>query len=50
MNSNVSLSPTWNRNEKVKQHKKKKTHKIIVLRFWIKSDVNTLCGYDSCSQ
>ena len=43
-NLSVSLSPTLNRNEKVKHHIKTKIHKFIILRFWIKSSVNTLYG------
>jgi len=33
----VSLSPTLNKNEKVKQYIRKKTHKpTTALRFWVK--------------
>jgi len=35
----VSLSPTLNKNNKVKQYIRKKTHKPIVLWFWVKDSV-----------
>jgi len=38
----VSLNPTLNRNEKVEQHIRKKTHKPNVLRFWVEGDVISL--------
>ena len=44
----VSLSVTLSRNEKVKQHIRKKTHKSNVLKFWVESDFTFLCGLDSC--
>jgi len=40
----VSLSLTLSRNEKVKQHIRKKTHKPNALRFWVESGVISLCG------
>ena len=43
----VSLSPTLGKNEKVEHHIRTKTHKPIVLRFWVESGVNTLCD---CAQ
>jgi len=43
--SSVSLSPTLGKNEKVKQHIKKKTHKHNVLRFWVESGVIPLCVF-----
>ena len=42
--SSVSLSPTLSRNEKVKQHIRKKTHKPNALRFWVEGDVIPLHG------
>jgi len=45
-NPNVSLSPTLNKNEKVKQYIRKKTYKPTILRFWVKSDVKTLLVYN----
>jgi len=39
----VSLSTTLCRNEKVKQHIRKKTHKPNALRFWVKGGVIPLC-------
>jgi len=36
----MSLSLTLNKNEKVEQHIKKKTHKLNALRFWVKGGVN----------
>jgi len=38
-NPSVSLSPILNKNEKVKQYIRKKTHKPIALRFWVKGSV-----------
>ena len=35
----VSVSPTLNRNEKVEQHIRKKTHKSNALRFWVEGGV-----------
>jgi len=35
----VSLSPTLNRNEKVEQYIRKKTHKPNALRFWVEGGV-----------
>jgi len=37
--SNVSLSPTLDRNEKVEQHIRKKIRKPNALRFWVKGGV-----------
>jgi len=42
-NPSVSLSPTLARNEKIEHYIRIKTHKLIALRFWVESDVNTLC-------
>jgi len=42
----VSLSPTLNKNEKVKQYIRKKTHKPTTLRFWVKGGVILLCMFD----
>ena len=36
-NSSMSLSPTLGRNEKVEYYIRMKTHKSIVLRFWVES-------------
>jgi len=44
-NLSVSLSFTLNRNEKVEHYIRIKTHKFIVLRFWVESDVNYLLLY-----
>jgi len=41
----VNLSPTLAKNEKVEHYIRIKTHKPIVLRFWVESDVNNLCGW-----
>jgi len=43
----VSLSLTLNRNEKVEQHIRKKTHKPNALRFWVEGDVISLCEFGS---
>jgi len=43
----VSLSPTLNRNEKVEEHIRKKTHKLNTLRFWVVGGVIPSCGFDS---
>ena len=43
-NPSVNLSPTLVRNEKVKHYIRIKTYKLIVLRFWVESDVKFLCG------
>jgi len=40
----VSLSPTLTRNEKVEHYIRIKTHKLIVLRFWVESGVGVLYG------
>jgi len=45
----VSLSFTFDKNEKIKYHIKIKTYKFIVLRFWTESDVNVLCGWSQVS-
>jgi len=42
--SSVILSPTLSRNEKVKQHIRKRTYKPNALRFWVKSGVIPLYG------
>jgi len=39
-NSSMSLNSTLSKNEKVEHHIRIKTHKFIILRFWIKSGVN----------
>jgi len=39
----VSLSSTLSKNEKVEHHIRMKTHKLTVLRYWVKSGVNPLC-------
>jgi len=39
----MSLSLTLVRNEKVEHYIRIKTHKLIILRFWIENGVNTLC-------
>jgi len=41
-NPRVSLSLTFSRNENVEKHMRKKTHKHIVLMFWIEGDVRSL--------
>ena len=43
-NPSVSLSPTLTRNEKVEHYIRIKTHKPIVLRFWVENGVSVLCG------
>jgi len=48
-NPSVSLSPTLARNEKVEHYIRIKTHKPIVLRFWVESSVNVLCGWTQVS-
>jgi len=48
-NPSVSLSPTLTRNEKVAHYIRIKTHKPIALRFWVESDVNSLCGWAQIS-
>jgi len=40
----VSLSFILVRNKKIEHYIKIKTHKLIVLRFWVESGVNALCG------
>jgi len=42
--SSVILSPTLDRNEKVEQYIRKKTHKTNALRFWVESGVTLLYG------
>jgi len=42
-NLNMSLSLTLSKNEKVEQHIRKKTHKSIILRFWVEGGVIPLC-------
>jgi len=39
----VSLSSTLDRNEKVEQYIRKKTHRPNALRFWVQGDVIPLC-------
>jgi len=41
----VSLSPILSINEIVKQHIRNKTHKPIVLRFWVEGGIIHLCGF-----
>jgi len=41
----VSLSSTLSKNEKVRDHIRIKAHKLIAVRFWVKSSVNPLCGW-----
>ena len=48
-NLSVSLSLTLVRNEKVEHYIRIKIHKLIVLRFWVESDVNTLYGWTQIS-
>ena len=48
-NPSVSLSPTLSRNEKVEHYIRIKTHKLIVLRFWVESGVNALYGWAQVS-
>jgi len=43
-NSSVSLSFTVVKNEKVEHYIKIKIHKPIILKFWVKNDVNILYG------
>jgi len=43
-NLSVSLNPTLAINEKVEHYIRINTRKPIVLRFWVESDVNVLCG------
>jgi len=45
----VSISLTLARNEKVEHYIKIKTHKPIVLKFWVESGVNILCGWTRVS-
>jgi len=42
----VSLSLILCRNKKVKHYIRNKTHKFIILRFLVESDVNSLCRLD----
>jgi len=44
-NLNMSLSFILAKNEKVEYYIRIKTHKLIVLRIWVESGVNALCGY-----
>jgi len=48
-NPSVSLTPTLARNEKVEHYIRIKIHKLIALRFWVKSGVNALCGWAQVS-
>jgi len=41
-NSSVILSLTLVKNEKIEHYIKIKTHKLIVLKFWVENDDNTL--------
>jgi len=41
----VILSPTLAINEKIEHYIRIKTHKPIVLRFWVESGANALCGW-----
>jgi len=43
----MSLSFILTKNKKVKHYIKIKTHKLIVLRFWVESGVNVLSGIKS---
>jgi len=45
----VILCPTLVRNEKVEHYIRIKTHKLIALRFWVKSGVSVLCGWAQVS-
>jgi len=45
----VRLSFKLTRNEKVEYYIRIKTHKFIVLRFWVENDVNVLCGWTQVS-
>jgi len=45
----VSLNLILVRNEKVEHYIRIKTHKSIVLRFWVESGVNALCGWAQVS-
>jgi len=40
----MSLSLILN-NEKVEHYIRIKTHKLIILRFWVESDINVLCSW-----
>jgi len=44
----VSPGPTLSRNEKVKQHIRKKTYKPKALKFWVEGGVILLCWFGSC--
>jgi len=48
-NPSVSLSLTLARNEKVEHCIRIKTHKLIVLRFWVESGISVLCGWTQVS-
>jgi len=39
---------TLNIDEKVEYYIRKKTHKFIILRFWVGGGLSPLCGLDSC--
>jgi len=41
-NPSLRLSFSFDRNEKVEHYIRIKTHKLIVLKFWIKNGVNGL--------
>jgi len=48
-NLSVSISFISTINEKVEHYIRIKTHKPIVLRFWVESGVNALCGWAQVS-
>ena len=48
-NLSVSLSSTLVINEKVEHYIRIKTHKLIVLRFWVESGVSALYGWTQVS-
>jgi len=48
-NSSVSLSLTLTKFEKVEYYIRINTHQLIVMRFWVKSDVNTLYDWTQVS-
>jgi len=41
-NPSMSLNRTLSKNEKVEYHIKMKIYKFIIIRFWVKSSVNSL--------
>jgi len=48
-NPSVNLSLTLTINKKVEHYIGIKIYTLIVLRFWIESDVNVLCGWSLVS-